>query len=57
MARVNILRQVRTEKGWRNAALPRKRDGRIKWPTRGRYLIEWRDNARRLRRGERARKY
>ena len=49
MARVNILRQVRTEKGWRNAALPRKQDGRIKWPTRGRYLIEWRDNGRRLR--------
>jgi integrase/recombinase XerD len=49
MARVNILRQVRTEKGWRNAALPRKQDGHIKWPTRGRYLIEWRDNGRRLR--------
>ena len=49
MARVNILRQVRTEKGWRNAALPRKQDGGIKWPTRGRYLIEWRDNGRRLR--------
>jgi integrase len=49
VARVNILRQVRTEKGWRNAALPRKQDGRIKWPTHGRYLIEWRDNGRRLR--------
>ena len=38
MARVNILRQIRTEKGWRNAALPRKKDGRINWPSRGRYL-------------------
>lgn len=49
MARVNILRQIRTEKGWRNAALPRKKDGRINWPSRGRYLIEWRENGSRLR--------
>jgi integrase/recombinase XerD len=49
VARVNILRQVRTEKGWRNAALPRKQDGPIKWPSNGRYLIEWRENGRRVR--------
>jgi hypothetical protein len=49
VARVNILRQVRTDKGWRNAALPRKQDGRIKWPSHGRYLIEWLDNGRRIR--------
>ena len=49
MARVNILQKVRTEKGWRHAALPRKKDGRINWPTRGRYLIEWREDGRRLR--------
>src|SRR5205807_3067862 len=49
VARVNILQQVSTDKGWRNAALPRKKDGRIKWPTRGRYLIEWRQNGRRQR--------
>jgi len=47
--RVNILRQVRTDKGWRNAALPRKQDGPIKWPSNGRYLIEWRENGRRVR--------
>lgn len=49
MARVNILRQVRTDKGWRNASLPRKQDGRIAWPSNGRYLIEWRESGRRLR--------
>jgi hypothetical protein len=49
VARVNILRQVRTDKGWRNAALPRKQDGPIKWPSNGRYLIEWRENGRRVR--------
>jgi integrase len=49
VARINILQQVRTDKGWRHAPLPRKRDGRINWPTRGRYLIEWRENGRRLR--------
>ena len=49
MARVNILQKVRTETGWRHAALPRKKDGRINWPSRGRYLIEWRENGRRLR--------
>jgi Phage integrase family/Phage integrase, N-terminal SAM-like domain len=49
VARVNILRQVRTDKGWRKAALPRKQDGRIKWPSKGRYLIEWRDNGQRIR--------
>jgi len=37
VARVNILQQVRTHKGWRNAGVPRKLDGRIKWPARGRY--------------------
>src|SRR5262249_62283068 len=53
VARVNILRQVRTDKGWRNAALPRKQDGRIKWPAHGRYLIEWRENGRRVREARR----
>ena len=49
MARINIVQQVRTEKGWRNRPLPRKRDGRINWPAHGRYLIEWRQNGQRLR--------
>ena len=49
VARVNILQKLRTEKGWRHAALPRKKDGRIKWPAHGRYLIEWRESGRRLR--------
>jgi hypothetical protein len=28
---------------------PEKKNGRIKWPSRGRYLIEWRENGSRLR--------
>jgi hypothetical protein len=44
MARVNIFRQVLTEKGWRNAALDRDEKGRIKWPSRARFLIEWRES-------------
>jgi integrase len=49
MARVNIFRQVLTEKGWRNAALDRDEKGRIKWPSRARFLIEWRESGHRKR--------
>jgi len=50
VARVNILKQVKTPSGWRNLALKRDARGRIKWsPSSGRYIIEWRENGRRLR--------
>jgi integrase/recombinase XerD len=49
MARVNIFCQVLTEKGWRNAALDRDEKGRIKWPSRARFLIEWRESGKRKR--------
>jgi integrase/recombinase XerD len=50
VARVNILKQVKTARGWRNVALKRDARGRIKWSsTSGRYIIEWRKNGRRLR--------
>ncbi len=50
MARVNILKQVKTLRGWRNVALKRDGRGRIKWSSgSGRYIIEWRENGRRLR--------
>ncbi len=52
--RVNIVRRVKTAKGWANVALKRNVRGRIQWPSRGPYLIEpylieWRANGRRLR--------
>ena len=46
---MNIFRQVLTENGWRNAALERDGKGRIKWPSRARFLIEWRESGRRKR--------
>jgi len=50
VARVNILKQVKTARGWRNVALKRHTRGRIKWSSgSGRYIIEWRENGRRLR--------
>jgi integrase/recombinase XerD len=49
VARVNIVRRVKTPKGWANVALKRNARGRIQWPSRGPYLIEWRANGRRLR--------
>jgi hypothetical protein len=52
MARVNILQRVKTLKGWSNVPLkrtPKGRKGRIQWPSVGHYLIEWRENGRRLR--------
>ena len=49
MARVNILQRLKTDTGWANVALGRNATGRIKWPSRGHYLIEWRENGRRLR--------
>jgi len=49
VARVNIVRSVKTAKGWANVALKRNAKGRIQWPSRGPYLIEWRANGRRLR--------
>ena len=49
MARVNILRRVKTSKGWANVALRRNAKRRIQWPSGGRFLIEWRENGKRLR--------
>ena len=49
MARVNFLQRVKTSKGWSNVPLKRTPKGNIKWPSGGRYLIEWRGNGRRLR--------
>ena len=49
MARVNILRRVKTSKGWANVALKRNLKRRIQWPSGGRFLIEWRENGKRLR--------
>ena len=49
MARVNILRRVKTSKGWANVALKRNTKRRIQWPSGGRFLIEWRENGKRLR--------
>ena len=47
--RVNILRRVKTSKGWANVALKRNVKRRIQWPSGGRFLIEWRENGKRLR--------
>ena len=49
MARVNILRQIKTASGWQNTALERDDRNRIKWPSRARFLIEWRESGRRRR--------
>ena len=46
---VNILQKVKGESGWRNRALARDKRGRVKWPSGGRFLIEWRESGRRLR--------
>ena len=49
VARVNILQRVKTSKGWSNVPLKRTPKGQIRWPSGGRYFIEWRENGRRLR--------
>jgi integrase/recombinase XerD len=50
VARVNITKQIKTSRGWRNLALTRDARGRIRWTGGlGRYLIEWRQNGERLR--------
>jgi hypothetical protein len=49
VGRVNILRRVKTSKGWGNVALKRNANGRVQWPSGGRFLIEWRENGKRLR--------
>ena len=49
MARVNILRRVKTAKGWANVALKRNPKRRIQWPAGGRFLIEWRESGQRRR--------
>jgi hypothetical protein len=49
VARVNILQRVKIEGGWANVALKRNTTGRIRWPSGGRFLIEWRENGKRLR--------
>jgi hypothetical protein len=48
VARVNILRRIKTSKGWANVALKRNVKRRIQWPSGGRFLIEWRENGKRL---------
>jgi hypothetical protein len=52
VARVNILRRVKTSKGWGNVALKRNAKGRVQWPSGGRFLIEWRDKRRRASAGD-----
>jgi integrase/recombinase XerD len=50
MPRVNLTRQVKTDSGWKRVPLQRDSRGRIKWGNGGgRYLIEWREDGRRLR--------
>ncbi len=50
MARVNIIKQVKTPAGWKNISLDRDARGRIKWSSaKGRYLTEWRVNGQRKR--------
>ena len=50
MARVNITKQIKTSRGWRNVALTRDGRGRVRWTGgAGRYIIEWRANGERLR--------
>ena len=49
MARVLILKQVKTANGWRNIALRRDASKRIKWTSAGRCIIEWREDGRRQR--------
>ena len=49
MVHVNILQKVKSEGGWKNRSLPRDKRGRIKWPSVGPFLIEWRESGRRLR--------
>ena len=49
MARISILRRVRTENAWRNLPLGRSPKGRIKWVATAPYLIEWRKAGRRRR--------
>lgn len=50
MARVNIVQQVNTVRGWNIVTLDRNAKGNIKWGSSpGRYLIEWRENGNRKR--------
>ncbi len=48
MHRVNILQRVKTDSAWRNIGLKRDHPGCLKWPSGGRFLIEWRNNGIRL---------
>jgi hypothetical protein len=58
--RVNIIKYVKLDEGWRFAPLARKTNGNIRWDTvlvegvemrhpEGRYFIEWRHEGRRRR--------
>ena len=51
MSRVNILKQVKSDKGWRLVSIPRDR-GRYQWKAlpEGRYFIEWYEGGKRKRR-------
>src|SRR5437868_6274248 len=50
VARVNILKRVKTLAGWTRIPLLRNPSGRLMWDARpGHYYIEWRENGRRLR--------
>ena len=49
MVHVNILQKVKSDGSWKSRALLRDKRGRVKWPSGGRFLIEWRESGRRLR--------
>jgi integrase len=50
MARVNLLKQVKSVTGWQRVALRKNAKGRVQWDRRGgSYLIEWREGGRRVR--------
>ena len=49
MVHVNILQRVKVQRTWHNAPLKRDKRGRLTWPSGGRFLIEWRENGKRLR--------
>jgi integrase/recombinase XerD len=50
VAHVNIIRQFKTDRGWKMASLDRDAKGRIKWSSGPvTYLIEWREQGRRCR--------
>ena len=51
MARVNILKQVKSGEKWRLVAIPRKKSGAYDWEAlpEGRYFVEWYERGKRKR--------